>query len=631
VNRPVRQTLLALVVLGLATVALPAAASHNQDLHSPNMQIVDQDPQTSFTNSDLAFWGNRLYAGNYGGFRIFDISNPANPALVEDFSCPGPQNDISVWNNDGDPEADLLLLSVDSVRTDDTCSSGAAPGGGTNDPTGWEGVRIFDINDETAPLQIAAVPTDCGSHTHTLVPTAANDTLYVYVSSYPLSGFTNGIDFADMGATGGADRAVGQRNNGTECLEPEPRPNSETGDWEANKTHSKISIIAVDLSAPEEADDATVGGDCDGGGPADTCVSYPAVTEWQLPLGTRPTVLQLGSREVSIVACHDIAVFIEPNLAAGACFDEGQLWDITNPGNPQFLRRFRNNEVDLLVHSATFSWDGETVAFEDEAGGGGGDRCRDPNDLQGRMWFYDTSLNLQGSFKIPRAQPAGEICTAHNYNIIPKTDDTDILVSAWYEGGTSVIDMTNPAAATEVGYYDAQANPASSDAWSSYWYNGFIYVNDIARGLDTMAFNDPLKDGFVALPFFNPQTQMDLIPQTPAQPAPAAKCKGEDATMVGTGGADNIVGTPGRDVIASRGGRDRVKGLGGNDLICLGGGKDTANGGGGRDRIFGQGGRDTLKGAGGRDALNGGPKRDLCNGGPGRDTGKSCEVEKNIP
>ena len=198
-------------------------------------------------NSDLAFWGDRAYAGNYNGFRIIDISRPtdiANPArVISDFSCPGPQNDISVWNNDADAAADLLFLSVDSPRSDDTCASTATT---ASNPASWEGVRIFDINDERNPRLITSVPTDCGSHTHTLLPAAGNF-LYIYVSSYPLgaAAVTNDIP-ADPAAT--PPRAAGVRNNGTECREPEGA---------SSAVHNKISIIRVPLNNPAAASERT--------------------------------------------------------------------------------------------------------------------------------------------------------------------------------------------------------------------------------------------------------------------------------------------------------------------------------------------------------------------------------------
>jgi hypothetical protein len=636
VRRSLRLVVSAALVLGVTGIPSPATAQ--PDLHTPNLQLLDNEPGVPdpgpadvFTNSDLAFWGNRLYAANYGGFRIFDISNGANPTLIESFSCPGAQFDISVWNNDGDPEADLLFAAVDSVRTDDTCASGAAPSGGLNYAPGWEGVRIIDINDETNPVQIAAVPTDCGAHTLTLAPTddgvgapAPNTSLYVYVSSYPLSGQTNDIDFADGGAVGGADRLVGQRNNGTECLEPEP------GTLVPNRGHNKISIIEVDLSAPEEADDPITVTEtgmmdtpvCDDGDPAvgaDTCVRYPAVTEMLLPLGTRMTHINLGLRHLEFTACHDISVFVELNLMAGSCWDEGILWDISDPGAPDFLRRIRLDAVDLIFHSVTFSWDGEVVVWEDEAGGGGDDRCRSVGDQQGRMWFTDTDLNIQGSFKIPRPQPVGEICTAHLYNYVPQTDGRDILVSAWYEGGTSVADATNPGGVTEIGFYDAQANPASSDVWASYWYNGFIYVNDIARGLDTMAFNDARVENAVTLPFFNPQTMMNTIPQTPPT------CKGAAVEQFGTSTNDVLVGDTLPNTIQALGGNDIVSGQAANDRLCGGPGRDRLRGQQQSDRLFGEGGRDRLNGGPGKDVLIGGPGRDVCVGGPGKDKARKCE------
>jgi hypothetical protein len=613
VRRSFRLVVSAALVLGVTGIPSPATAQ--PDLHTPNLQLLDNEPGVPdpgpadvFTNSDLAFWGDRLYAGNYNGFRIFDVTNGANPTLIEEFTCPGPQNDISVWNNDADPAADLLFLAVDSVRTDASCASTAAPGGGLDYAPGWEGVRIIDINDETNPVQIAAVPTDCGAHTQTLAPTddgvgapAPNTSLYVYVSSYPLSGQTNSIP---EDTTQDPDRVVGTRDNGTQCVEPEP------GTLVENRGHNKISIIEVNLSDPAAADDFTPG-------PGGVGKVYPAVTEMLLPLGTRMTHINLGNRHLEFTACHDISVFMELNLMAGSCWDEGILWDITDPGAPDFLRRIRLDAVDLIFHSVTFSWDGEVVVWEDEAGGGGDDRCRSVGDQQGRMWFTDTDLNVQGSFKIPRPQPVGEICTAHLYNYVPQTDDRDILVSAWYEGGTSVADATNTGAVTEIGFYDAQASPASSDVWASYWYNGFIYTNDIARGLDTFAFNDPRVENAVELPLFNPQTMMNTI----AQQRPT--CRGQEATMWGTSQNDVLTGTNGPDVIAGIGGNDTINVLGARDLVCGGPGKDKLRGNGGNDRLYGEGGKDNL---------NGGPgKKDFCHGGPGKDKGKACEREKSIP
>ena len=64
----------------------------------------------------MAFQGDYAYVGNYGGFSIYDIRNPKQPKVVSQVVCPGSQNDISVYG-------DLLFLSVDNSRSDDSCNS----------------------------------------------------------------------------------------------------------------------------------------------------------------------------------------------------------------------------------------------------------------------------------------------------------------------------------------------------------------------------------------------------------------------------------------------------------------------------------------------------------------------------
>lgn len=525
----ITRVLVGAVVFSALVLGPGAQAGHNEDDHTENLTYEGTSPQNAFTNSDLAFWGDRVYAGNYGGFRIIDGSDPTaveDPAnVLLDYSCPGPQNDISVWDNDDDPEPDLLFLSVDSPRTNDTCANAAASG--ASDPTSWEGVRIFDINDISNDganvQQIAAVPTDCGSHTHTLVPDKDDPTtLYVYVSSYPLgtAALTNDIP-ADNTMT--PPRAAGTKNDGTECREPE-------GD--NTKAHNKISIIKVNLAAPATADDRIAAG-------APGCTQatgwcYPNVKEWALDGQTKPTFRTIGDRLFEFSGCHDISVFLPLDRAAGACWEEGQFWDISDPWNPLYLRRIRTNFVDTLFHSATWTWDGKVVAFEDEAGGGGAARCKledgEP-DQQGAMYFYNRAARHLGTFKIPRHIEG--TCTAHNYNVLPVTNGKYVLSSAWYQGGTSVINFTNPARAREVGYYVAkspvngQGNPVNSNVWSSYWYNGAIWANDIPRGLDVFTFDSPLTDTVQTLDQLNPQTQLDLIPQTYTTPTRHALAYGD--------------------------------------------------------------------------------------------------------
>jgi len=624
-----RSVLFLSLAITIAITGLPggsALAGHNGDIHTDNITYEGTSVKMGVTNSDIAFWGNRAYAGYNNGFRILNITDPTaieNPAnLITDFSCLGSQFDVSAWDTDADPNADILLASVDATRTNDTCASAATT---ASDVNSWEGLRVIDINNEAAPVQVAAVPLDCGSHTHTL---AGEDGtfLYVYNASYPLGGaaVTTSIPARNDVMVDGTqfDFPAGVRNNGTECLEPE------AGEAKPNGVHDKIQIIRVPLANPAAADDRTpipgpVGSDPIGW-------NYTNVKEVTLPLAGEVTHINIGGRYFDVTACHDINTFWEIGRAAGACWKEGIIWDITDPFNPVYIRRIRNSFVDTLFHSATFSWDGKIIAFEDEAGGGGENRCKledgEP-DHQGAMYFYKLNGEFQGMFKIPRHLDIGP-CTAHNYNTVPTTDGRRIAVSAWYRGGTSVIDYTNPKNPVEIGHYRnmsmpndpaTPANPVtlSSNQWSTYWYNGYIHVNDIGRGYEVYSLDSPKVDSAITLSHLNPQVQENLIPQT------IPICQGEQATLWGTPGPDDdLLGTAGRDVIVGDGGADLIQAFGGNDLVCGGAGPDQVTGGDGHDDLFGEDGNDTLRGGFGSD---------FCHGGRGRDTAGSCEQRRSIP
>ena len=420
-----------------------AAATHNNDQHSPNMDLLWSLPEgPTRTHSDIAIWGNIGVAGNYDGFRIFNVTTGA---LIVNFPCRGPQNDVSLWEHNGRL---LLFMSVDSpqtngrlycspVRTSDTTACG---------PSCFEGIRIFDITPATNPQPVShpyyikGVYTDCGSHTHTLVPDLDDNRVLLYISSAPGS-------------------------SGPNCQAP----------------HNKISIVEVPLNAPENA----------------SVIAQPVIE---------------GQPYGSVRGCHDITVFPAINKAAGACQSEGQIWDITNPAAPVTTGPTVRHIDDATLnywHSSSFTWDGQYVVFNDESFTG---RCAGPTS-DGKIRIYRVSDGaLMSSYMIPR--PQGSVyCSVHNGNIIP-VSDRYLLVAAWYGGGTSVIDFTNPSAPIEVGYYDAVEGRGPADTWSSYWYNGKIYANDIVRGVDSFQFS-PVPQG-VTWNHLNAQTQMgNTLPPPP--------------------------------------------------------------------------------------------------------------------
>src|SRR5690606_20275293 len=125
-------------------------------------------------SSDLAFQGRYAFAGNYGGFTVYDVANPTAPQQVAQVVCPGSQNDISVYG-------DLLVLSTDSSRSNDSCDN-AAQSAAIKES--WEGITVLDTSGPTSPQDGASVETQWGSHTPSPAPCKDGEELFGYVSSY---------------------------------------------------------------------------------------------------------------------------------------------------------------------------------------------------------------------------------------------------------------------------------------------------------------------------------------------------------------------------------------------------------------------------------------------------------------
>ncbi len=396
---------------------------------------------THVTSSDIAFWGDLAYVGDYGGFRIFDVSEP-EPTLVSDERCYGPQGDPSVFDTDDDGDADTLVLSVDSVLTGPNCGAGTATKTNGAYPEGaWEGLRVFDVSDPTKPEQIAAVYQDCGSHTNTLLPNPDGDSMYVLNSSYPLG---------DGPTCGPPGVSKGRKVN-----------------------HGVVQVIEVPFDDPSQAKEKTelpvvYPGDADG--------TYRPGTEHGLGTGVLDDFL----------ACHDLSAFPKKGIVGAACGEQAQVWNIDeetglpDTANPRWVHDQPN--VDFW-HSATFSWDGEVANFIDESFGDGcptvttktGGAATPKVFETGNMFFFDTSSGeLLSEYRNPRpsndrlAPEGGDrltYCSSHLGIPVPSRDRY-LLVNAFYRGGSSVIDFTNPSAPREIAY----ADKAGTNTWSAYTY-----------------------------------------------------------------------------------------------------------------------------------------------------------------
>ena len=179
-------------------------------------------------------------------------------------------------------------------------------------------------------------------------------------------------------------------------------------------------------------------------------------------------------------------------LAAGACSGNGIVLDISDPVHPARI----DDVIDpsfAYWHSASFNNDGTKVIFTDEWGGGTQPRCRATDPLN---WGADAIFTLAnrrlkfGSYyKMPAAQTDRENCVAHNGSLIP-IPGRDVMVQAWYQGGISVFDWTDPKSPKEIAFFDRgpvdSTRMASGGTWSAYWYNGVIVSSEISRGLDVL-------------------------------------------------------------------------------------------------------------------------------------------------
>jgi hypothetical protein len=190
--------------------------------------------------------------------------------------------------------------------------------------------------------------------------------------------------------------------------------------------------------------------------------------------------------------CHDITVYSAIGLAGGACEGYGFLIDITDPANPRRVTEVSDPNFSYW-HSATFDNAGTKVLFTDEWGGGTSPKCRatDPKEWGANAIFsiQGRELRFESYYKLPAAQSPMENCVAHNGSQLP-IPGRDVMVQAWYQGGLSVFDWTDPRNPIEIAFHDrgpvSDDEPEFGGSWSVYWYNGVLVSSEITRGLDIL-------------------------------------------------------------------------------------------------------------------------------------------------
>ena len=520
-----------------------------------NLRVVSKTPPSEkfvgVTNSDLSFSGNYAIQGNYNGFQVWDISNPAQPTLKIGYLCPASQSDVSVYKNllfvSGEGQGGRLDCGTQGVR--DTVSHDRL-----------RGIRIFDISDITNPKYIGNVQTCRGSHTHTVVEDPNDkENVYIYVS-------------------GSAGVRSPNELPGCSKLAPDKDPNSALFRIEVIKVPLANPETAAIVSSPRIFNDLTEA-PTHGDAPEDIATAARAVDLARAagaftamengrevvvrqgliqslldstvkarqgtgaPTGADSAALR-GAIQGIIDAmfgntaqgsssgprpgptqCHDITVYPAIGLAGGACGGYGLLLDIRDAANPKRIGAVSDSNFSYW-HSATFNNDGTKMLFSDEWGGGGGPKCRATDKAEwgadAIFTLVDNRMVFQSYYKMLAPQTSNENCVAHNGSLIP-IPGRDIMVQAWYQGGISVFDWTDPAHPKEIAFHDRgpvdSTKMASGGSWSAYWYNGVVVSSEISRGLDIFeltpsAFvsqNEIDAAKLVHLDYFNTQDQPKMV------------------------------------------------------------------------------------------------------------------------
>ncbi|MEV2239730.1 hypothetical protein [Micromonospora sp. NPDC049891] len=413
--------------------AVEAPLGVDEIASSPNLKLIANLPKqapfntTAALGTDIAFQGKYAFVGNYDGFVIYDVSKPSKPKIVSQVLCPGAQNDISVYG-------DLLFLSTDASRSDDSCSSTSQS---ATIKESWEGIKVFDIKNKTSPRYVKAVETACGSHTHTLVPAKDKKSVYLYVSSY-----SPNATFPD-------------------CQPP----------------HDSISIVKVPLKKPTDAAVvATPNLFPDGG--------YEGRTGGSATSGCHD-ITAYPTKDLAAGACMGDGVLLDISKREAPRV----LHTVRDTTNFAFWHSATfNNRGTKVVFTDELGGGGGATCNETVGPERGANAIYD---ITGRG--DKRKLEFRSYYKIPRTNGDTENCVAHNGSLIPVLGK-DIMVQAWYQGGISVWDFTDSRKPKEIGFWErgplSDSQLIVGGSWSAYYYNGHIYSSDIQKGLDVLELND---------------------------------------------------------------------------------------------------------------------------------------------
>jgi hypothetical protein len=449
-----RLSVAAALVFGILALPLSAAAEHGTRPHTKNIHALGHSPHpASFLPTPSA---QRNVNSDIAFWENYVIHGNYDGFRILR-KAPGNPHEIS-WTHCNGDQGDIVVWENVVVRA----WNSPAPAGrfcdGAPVPVGFEGMHIFDISDVEDPRlvgdgELRARPVadspGCGTHTLTAVPDLANNRLVIY------------------NATSGGNSLL--------------PPQDQACDW--------IDIVQVPLANPGAA----------------------------THLRREPL---MGGH-----AAHDNGVILgDVNMLATASGHMSNVFSIGPPRggtleDPNLLYTIEEPGVDGVQgnwHSAAFSWDGEKIILGWEPGGGSAPECEatDPP-VKKSAFFYDAATGIKlGQWTLPRPQSSTENCTIHNYNAVPLKDGRDVLVLGNYQAGTWVVDFTNASNPQTVAWSDPPPLVPQDlgGAWSTYWYNGFLWESEITKGMNVFRVSGGSMKPAVIVDHLNPQTQEFSLP-----------------------------------------------------------------------------------------------------------------------
>ena len=400
-----------------------------------------------WTGGHVTSEGKRLYVGAYGlGMRIFDISNPADPEQI------GQWTGLTSTGARG-ARADAVPDAMDFGGR-----SFAVLGGTRRNTSGPEEARtdrteFLDVTNAAAPRLLAEFvdQIDGESHNADFV-----DERRLYVASGG-SG-DQGLRIYDLRPTLTTDPA--------KCdLTVRPR----TANPCAPVNVARFNPVKLWQQSPYRDEDEKVG------------EAFQHTHDVQVY--TDYAVEGMGRRDILLLA--EGGSYTRDNANNGSVF----VIDITDPEEPVVLLRWLHatgaeHHPIRYVHEAQFL-DGDPrlmlVTDEDLHNGcgaaGGVVAVQLADDLQSGV--------EQSEWFVPRGTPA-PVCSAH----VISSKGPYMFMGA-YNAGLQVVDYRDPANPCQV---DAERLPGTT-AWGAYYRKGYVYVGDMTRGLDTFKWEDEGQRG----------------------------------------------------------------------------------------------------------------------------------------